>query len=125
MNLPVLASLHNLLRTTFERPGARLDIGAELYARMRDAGLEPEPKPLAEIAACLEQGEVAYRHWALFARSMLPKIVHYGLAAEEEVFDIVERRLRNELIDGCGLTPLSWLMIGQWARKPENRSSAV
>jgi len=120
LNLPVLASLHNLLSTTFEHSGARLDIGLELYSRMRDAGLEPEPRPLAEIAVCLEHWEVAYRHWTLFARTMLPKIVKYGLAVEEEVLDVVERQLRNELIDGCGVTPLSWLMIGQWARKPDS-----
>jgi hypothetical protein len=49
---------------------------------------------------------------------MLPKIVEYGLAAEVAVLDIVERQLRDELMDACGLIPLSWLMIGQWARKP-------
>jgi ubiquinone/menaquinone biosynthesis C-methylase UbiE len=115
---PVLASFQNLINTTFERSGARLEIGAELSWRMRDAGLEPEPRPLAEVAVCTDQGAVAYRRWALFARSMLPKIVDYGVAAEEEVLDTVERRLRDELVDARGLMPLSWLMIGQWARKP-------
>lgn len=118
-NQPVLASFQNLISTTFERSGARLEIGAELFWRMRDADLEPEPRPLAEIAVCMDQGAVAYRRWALFARSMLPKIVEYGLAAEEEVVDVVERRLRDELIEARGLVPLSWLMIGQWARKPQ------
>src|SRR5215468_2134853 len=115
---PVLASFQKLISTTFERSGARLEIGAELFSRMRDAGLEPQPRPLAEIAVCMGQGDVAYRRWALFARSMLPKIVEYGLAAEEDVVDIVERRLRDELLDARGMVPLSWLMIGQWARKP-------
>ena len=117
-NQPVLASFQNLISTAFERSGARLEIGAELYWRMRDAGLEPEPRPLAEIAVCMGQGPVAYRRWALFARSMLPKIVEYGLAAEKEVLDTVEGRLRDELSDARDLMPLSWLMIGQWARKP-------
>lgn len=125
MNLPVLGSLQNLIRTTFERSGARVDIGAELYSRMLNAGLEPEPRPLADFAVCIDQGAVAYRHWALFARSMLPKIVEYGLAAEEEVFNIVERRLRHELIDARGVMPLSWLMIGQCARKPQTGTSDV
>jgi SAM-dependent methyltransferase len=125
MNLPVLASLHNLLRATFERSGARPDIAVELYSRMRDAGLEPEPRPIAEVAICLGQGAVAYRHWALFARSMLPKIVEYGLASEEEILDMVERHLRDELIDARGVLPLGWLMIGQWARKPQTGPSAV
>jgi len=50
---------------------------------------------------------------------MLPKIVKYGLVPEEEVLDIIERRLRDELIDARGVLPLNWLMIGQWARKPQ------
>jgi len=125
MNLPVLASLQDLLRTTFQRSGARVGLAAELYSRMRDAGLEPEPRPLAEIAVCVGQGAVAHRYWALFARSMLPKIVEYGLSSEEEVVDIIERQLRDELIDARGVVPLSWLMIGQWARKPQTGPSAV
>jgi hypothetical protein len=49
---------------------------------------------------------------------MLPKIVEYGLATEQTVLDIIERQLRNELLDVRGLLPLNWLTIGQWARKP-------
>jgi len=124
MNLPVLASFQNLISETFLRSGARVDIGGELYWRMRDVGLDPEPRPLAEIAVCTDQGEVGYRRWALFARSMLPKIVEYGLGTEAEVVDTVERQLRNELID-ARLTPVSWLMIGQWARKPQVDRDAV
>lgn len=118
INQPVLASLQHLLSTTFERSGARLEIGAELYWRMLDAGLEPEPRPLAEIAVDGEQSALAYRRWVLIARSLLPKIVEYGLATEEEVLHTVEQELRNELLATRRLTPLSWLMIGQWARKP-------
>src|SRR5262249_30901224 len=92
MKLPVLASFLNLIGATFERSGARLEIGAELYARMHDAGLEPAPRPVAEIAVCMGQGAAAYRRWALFARSMLPKIVEYGLGTEEDVVDTVERQ---------------------------------
>ena len=56
---------------------------------------------------------------------MLPKIVEYGVGVEEEILDTVERRLHEELIDAPGLLPLSWFMIGQWARKPEGDVSAV
>lgn len=118
INQPVLASLQNLLSATFARSGARLEIGAELYWRMVDAGLEPEPRPLAEIAVDAEQGAVAYRRWVLIARSLLPKIIEYDLATEEEVLNTVEHELRYELLATRSLTPLSWLMIGQWARKP-------
>jgi len=124
MSLPVLAWLHNLLRATFERSGARVDAAVELYSRMGDAGLEPEARPIAEVAVCFGQDAVAYRHWALFARSMLPKIVEYGLASEEEVLRMVERQLHPELIEARGALPLGWLMIGQWARKRQARQSA-
>ncbi len=118
INQPVLASLQNLLSATFARSGARLGIGTELYWRMLDAGLEPEPRPLAEIAVDAGQGAVAYRRWVLITRSLLTKIVEYGLATEEEVLNTVEHELRYELLTTRGLTPLSWLMIGQWAHKP-------
>jgi len=62
---------------------------------------------------------LTYRRWALFARSMLPKIVEYGLGTEEEIQHRVEHGLRDELLAATGLVPLSWLMIGQWARVPE------
>jgi len=115
---PVLTALLTLFTSAFERSGARPDIGAELYSRMRDAGLQPDPRPLAEFVLCPARDPVAYRRWALFARSMLPKIVEYGLGAEEEIRHAVEHDLRDELLAATGLAPLSWLMIGQWARVP-------
>jgi ubiquinone/menaquinone biosynthesis C-methylase UbiE len=118
MKQPVLARLQGLITRTFERSGAHLEIGAELYGRMLDAGLEPETKPLAEIAVHMGQDDVAYRRWALFAKSMLLKMVEYGLATEAEIHDIADHRLRDELLPARGLIPLSWLMIGQWGRKP-------
>src|SRR5712692_6539647 len=117
MNQPVLARLQDLFARTFERSGARLELGAELYSRMLDAGLDPDPKPLAEIAVHMGNGEVAYRRCAQFARSLLPKIVGYGLATEKDILDILDQ-LRDELAPARGFTALSWLMIAQWARKP-------
>jgi ubiquinone/menaquinone biosynthesis C-methylase UbiE len=116
MNQPVLAHLQDLIDQTFKRSGARSEIGGEMYWRMLDAGLEPDPMPLAEIAVHMGNGEVAYRRWALFARSFLPKIVEYGLATEKDILDILDQ-LRDELVPARGFTPLSWLMIARWARK--------
>ena len=115
---PVLAALLALFTSTFQRSGARPDIGAELYSRMRDAGLQPSPRPIAEFVLHPARDTGAYRRWALFARSMLPKIVEYGLGTEEEIRHSVEHDLREELLAATGLVPLSWLMIGQWARVP-------
>ena len=121
-NLPVLAGLLDLFARTFGRTGARVEIGPELSRLMHDAGLEPTPRPLAEIPVHVGNGEVAYRHWTLFARSLLPKIVKYGLAAEKDVLDILDQ-LRDELVPAHSLIPLNWLMIGQWARKPDSREA--
>src|SRR5215472_1300035 len=115
---PVLAALLALFTSAFERSGARPGIGAELYSRMRDAGLQPDPRPLAEFVLCPARDPVAYRRWALFARSMLPKIVEYDMGTEGEIRRSVEHDLRDELLAATGLAPLSWLMIGQWARVP-------
>ncbi len=119
-NQPVLAALLALFTSVFRRSGARPDIGAELYSRMRDAGLQPDPRPLAEFVLHPAHDTLAYRRWALFARSTLPKIVEYGLGTEEEIRHRVEHDLREELLAATGLVPLSWLMIGQWARVPEH-----
>jgi len=118
---PALTALLALFTSVFERSGARPDIGAELYSRMRDAGLRPDPRPLAEFVLYPARDALTYRRWALFARSMLPKIVEYGLGTEEEIRHSVEHDLREELLAATGLVPLSWLMIGQWARVPEGR----
>jgi SAM-dependent methyltransferase len=117
-HLPVLAALLALFTSAFQRSGARPDVGAESYSRMRDAGLQPHPRPLAEFVLCPAHDTLAYRRWALFARSMLPKIVEYGLGTEEEIQHSIEHDLRNELRAATGLVPLSWLMISQWAHVP-------
>lgn len=116
MTRQALSTLQDLLSRTFQRSGAHLDIGAQLYRRMADAGLKPNPRPFVEIAVDGEGGVRAYRYWESIARSLLPKIVEYGLATEEEVLRIVERELHDELLATSDLTPLSWPMIGQWAR---------
>jgi SAM-dependent methyltransferase len=117
MNQPVLARLQDLFSQTLERSGARPDIGAELHWRMLDAGLEPDPKPLAEIGVLIGHWEVVYRRWAHILRSILPKIVEYGIASEKDILEILEQ-LRVELAPARGMIPFSSFMIGQWARKP-------
>jgi ubiquinone/menaquinone biosynthesis C-methylase UbiE len=118
---PALARLNELLGETFERSGARPDVGEELYWRMLDAGLEPDSKPFAEIP--LGSADQAYRRWSAFAQSMLPKMVEYGLAAEKDILDLLER-LHREMIPDRGLFPLTGLMVCQWARKPAVSHSA-
>jgi ubiquinone/menaquinone biosynthesis C-methylase UbiE len=118
---PALARLNELLGETFERSGARPDLGEELYWRMLDAGLEPDSKSFAEIP--LGGADQAYRRWSAFAQCVLPKMVEYGLATEKDILDLLER-LHREMIPGRGLLPLTSLMVCQWAHKPAVSHSA-
>jgi hypothetical protein len=54
------------------------------------------------------------------ARSLLPKMIEYGLTTEPEAVHLIEHSLRDELTGPRALVPLSWLMISQWARKPSS-----
>ena len=117
---PLLCWLLDLLAETFVRSGAHLHMGLDLYPGMLAAGFEPHPTPIAEIGLHAGDQVPGARRWALFARSMLPKIIEYGLATEAEIeVETLERRLRDEYRNADGLIPLTWLMVGQWAHKPE------
>jgi SAM-dependent methyltransferase len=116
---PLLASIMELLARTFQRSGAHVNMGLELHSRMLDAGLEPASAPIAEIGLRLGDYTTGPRRWALFVRSLLPRIVEYGLATESELdVDTLESRLREEFLNAGGLMPLTFLMVAQWARKP-------
>jgi SAM-dependent methyltransferase len=60
-NLPVLASFQHLIGKTFERSGARLDIGAELGGYMRDAASSPSRDrwPRSTCASARTQSRIA------------------------------------------------------------------
>jgi ubiquinone/menaquinone biosynthesis C-methylase UbiE len=119
MQQPVLAFLLELLSETFAQSGASLSIGAEMYWRMLDDGLEPEPQPLAEISVSSGRDTPGPRRWALLTRSLLPKAIEFGLTSDDEVeIDTLEQRLRDEFFAARGVMPLTYLMVGQWARKP-------
>lgn len=91
--------------------------------RRPDRGLQQGPAALAQ-APCHRRSASSLHHARFRARgrgisylpprrirkvrrSMLPKMVEYGLATEEEVLDIVDNALRDELLNVRGLTPLS------------------
>jgi hypothetical protein len=117
---PLLSSMLDLIAETFERSGAHVTIGLDLYALMFEAGFEPDPAPIAELGLHTGDQVPGARRWALFARSMLPKIVEYGLASEAEIdVETLEGRLREECRNAGGLIPLTYLTVAQWAHKPE------
>ena len=117
-NLPVLSSVLRWKREVFARSGSHMNLGAELYWRMHDAGLVPHPMPLAEVPLDIGPESIVYHRHAAFTRSVLPKIVEYGLATEAEVdIETLEQRLREEAVAARATIPGDYLLIGQWARK--------
>jgi hypothetical protein len=103
----------------FRRSGAHLNIGFELYWRMCDAGLEVYPVPLAEVPLDVGPESMVYQRYACVTRSILPKIIEYGLASEGQVgIETLEERLRNEVLSARATVPLFALLVGQWAPKP-------
>jgi len=111
---PVLARVQGLINDAFAATGASNEIAAGLASWMRAAGLVPDPRPLAELAYDLDFDP--YDRWAPIARSLLPKMVEYGLVSEDEGTRLIERDLRDELRRG-DFVPVSPLMVGVWARK--------
>jgi hypothetical protein len=72
----------------------------------------------------MDHTDEAYARWASMARSLLPKMIEYGLATEREAVHLIEHSLRDEVTGPRAFVPLSWLMIGQWARKPLSQEYA-
>jgi hypothetical protein len=96
-----------------------VNVGWELYWRMRDAGLAPHPVPIGEVPLDIGPDSTAYHRWATLTRSLEPKIVEYGLATEEEIdSETLEQRLREEALAARATIPLfSSVLVGQWARR--------
>jgi SAM-dependent methyltransferase len=121
-NLPLLTSVLHWVRGAFAQSGAHVNLGWELYWRMRDAGLTPHALPLAEVPLDIGPDSVAYDRWASLTRSLLPKIIAYGLATDAEVdIDSLQQRLRDEALAAHATLPLfSGVLVGQWGRKAED-----
>jgi hypothetical protein len=99
--------------------GAGLDpaTGYGLRRAFLDAGLsEPEMHTCAPVGGGPDWPGYAYAAESL--RSMLPLIVKFGIATEEEVeIDTLARRLRAETV-GTDSVVKAPDLVGAWARKP-------
>jgi ubiquinone/menaquinone biosynthesis C-methylase UbiE len=119
MDLPLVSRVLKWIDEVFRRSGSHINLGLELNWRMRDAGLEPHSIPLAEVPFDIGPESAVYRRYATVTWSLLPKIVEYGIASEQEVeIETLEERLREEILSKRAVIPLFYLLIGQWARKP-------
>jgi ubiquinone/menaquinone biosynthesis C-methylase UbiE len=118
---PLFAQVRKMIVGAFKRSGARTNLGTELFERMRDAGLEPDPSPIAEMLLRMGQSAFAVRRWVTTVRGMLPRMIDYGIATEAEVdIDTLERRLLEEAARTGVVLPLWTLLVSQWARKPDD-----
>ena len=115
--------LHQLVgrcvRETFAAGGVELAVGWKLYRTFIDAGLPP-PQLHANslIIAGSEQMERFAPYVVNLLRSLMPKILEYGIATEEEVaIDTFEERYVNEVLTQP-IVVQWWPCVGAWARKP-------
>ena len=84
--------------TVFERSGAHIGMGLNLYRAFVEAGL-PEPTLHFEAPMGCSAAWPGYEYLANSFRSILPLIEAYGLATAEEVdIDTLAERLRAEVV---------------------------
>jgi ubiquinone/menaquinone biosynthesis C-methylase UbiE len=106
------------INETFARAEVETFMGTKLHRTFLDAGLEaPHLRCDAAMGGGREFVE-AYAWWAANTlRSLLPLMVKFGVATEEEVgIETFEERYRAEVLRQ-GSVVRSFLAIGAWARK--------
>ena len=95
---PVLNNLIKWGVGTFERSGAHINMGMELYRTFVEAGL-PEPTLNFEAPMGGPAEWPGYEYLANSFRSILPLMEAYGIATIEEVdIDTLPQRLRAEVV---------------------------
>ena len=95
---PVVNNLIEWTISVFQRSGAHIDIGANLYAIFVDAGL---PEPTMDFSAPVGGTEnwPGYQYIAESLRSMVPLLEEFGIATTEEVdVETLPVRLRQEVL---------------------------
>ena len=114
---PVANKLIDWALGVFERSGAHVAMGFDLYRTFVDAGL-PEPYMHFESPVGGPPSWAGYSYVANGFRSLLPLIVEYGIATEEEVgVETLAQRVRQEVV--AAKRPLLLPPhVTAWARVP-------
>jgi ubiquinone/menaquinone biosynthesis C-methylase UbiE len=110
---------------TFARAGAELEMGGKLYQTFLDAGL---PGPQLRTEALIGGGRIWVERFAPYVantlRSIMPLMLEYGVATEEEIgMESFEARYRDEILSQSGVVQW-WTVVGAWARKPAAAAEA-
>src|SRR5215467_1949832 len=99
------------------RSGARVDMGMRLYHTYRDAGFLDTKTMVSQLSGCGVTRQMV-DFFAETIRSLLPKIVEYGIATPEEVqID----SLGDRMFAAAREADPQWVgtpYISAWARKP-------
>jgi ubiquinone/menaquinone biosynthesis C-methylase UbiE len=99
------------------RSGARIDMGMQLYATYRQAGFVNTTTEVSHLSGCGLTRDMA-DYFVDTLRSVLPKIIEYGIATHDEVqIDTLADRM---VASGTDTNP-QWVgsrYISAWAQKP-------
>ncbi len=94
---PLANTLIDWGRTVFERSGAHLEMGMDLYKAFVDAGL-PEPTLHFEAPMGGPENWAGYEYLANSFRSLVPLMEAYGIATADEVdVDTLAARIQTEV----------------------------
>jgi ubiquinone/menaquinone biosynthesis C-methylase UbiE len=115
--MPQFKDCGTWVREVLRHSGARIDMGMRLYATYRDAGFINTATEVTHLSGCGCSREMA-EFFAETIRSILPKIIQYGIATREEVqIDTLADRMEV----ACRNADPQWVgsrYISAWARKP-------
>jgi SAM-dependent methyltransferase len=115
--LPLTSRISQYVVAAFERAGARANMGLELDATFRDAGLPP-PELYAAARPVAGAESPGFAVFTAVTRALLPAMEKFGIATAAEIdIDTLEDRLRDEIVaaNACWLTPV---LVGAWTRIP-------
>jgi ubiquinone/menaquinone biosynthesis C-methylase UbiE len=115
--MPQLGNGWNWIGEVLRRSGARIDMGMRLHSTYRDAGFVNTATEVSHLSGCgISREMVEYLVDTL--RSVLPKIIEYGIATHEEVqIDTMAERVMGAVANADP----QWVgsrYISAWARKP-------
>jgi 2-polyprenyl-3-methyl-5-hydroxy-6-metoxy-1,4-benzoquinol methylase len=119
-NAPLFDQVTKWIFATFERTGAPLDMGGQLFGVYLRAGL---PAPQMISSGRVEGGaqSAVYEIMTGVLRSLVPAAERFGVATAAEIgIDTLASRLRDEAVanQSCILAPV---LIGAWTRAGSNR----
>jgi len=113
--LPLLTQCLGWITGTYRRVGVEPNMGSQLYAAFRAAGLDPRLAATARIES--GAASIAYGFAAQTIVSLIPTMEKLGIATAAEIgVDTLAVRLRDAAVAGdhCIFMPR---LIGAWAKK--------